>query len=129
MMFVKAVMFEDVEIATKILDNNSPKEQKALGRMVKNFDAVQWTAVGVDFVSNILVHKFRQNPKLLKILLDTGDKHIVEASPYDNVWGIKMGVNHKDILDETKWQGTNYLGVSLMNARKILRNETERNSQ
>ena len=37
------------------------------------------------------VAKFGQNPALAKLLLDTGDRVLVEAAPRDRIWGIGMG--------------------------------------
>ena len=42
MMHQKAVLFGDDAMATKILKSSDPKEQKALGRMVSNFDPDKW---------------------------------------------------------------------------------------
>ena len=42
MMYQKAVLFNDSKIAQKILETDSPKEQKALGRKVSNFDDLVW---------------------------------------------------------------------------------------
>ena len=37
-----AVLFQDTDIAEQILQSSSPKEQKALGREVHNFDLNEW---------------------------------------------------------------------------------------
>lgn len=42
MMYQKAILFKDSAIAAKILKTTSPKEQKALGRQVSNFDNDIW---------------------------------------------------------------------------------------
>lgn len=120
MMFYKAIVFEDESSLIAIMSTNSPREQKALGRKVKNFNQDKWESVCLDLITNVLVAKFSSDKELKKILLETGNKVIVEASPYDRVWGIGMGVEHKDILDQTKWDGKNFLGVCLMNAREKL---------
>lgn len=44
MMHQKAVLFEDDAITSQILTSKDPKEQKALGRMVTNFDPDKWTS-------------------------------------------------------------------------------------
>lgn len=121
MMFYKALVFKDKESLIKIMSTNLPREQKALGRKVKGFDQAVWEATCVDFVTESLVAKFTADHYLLEVLMETGDKIIVEASPYDKVWGIGMGVDHPNILDESKWDGKNLLGVCLMNARAIIR--------
>ena len=37
-----------------------------------------------------LLNKFKGSKKLLKLLLSTGDKYIVEAADYDNKFGIRL---------------------------------------
>ena len=49
------------------------------------------------------------------------DKKLVEASPYDKVWGIAMSVDDPDILDETKWRGENLLGMILTQVREVIK--------
>ena len=39
---VLAVLFKDDATAAKIMNSDSPKEQKALGRQVENYDGVVW---------------------------------------------------------------------------------------
>ena len=56
------------------------------------------------------------------LLIKTGIKVLVEASPYDAIWGIGMGELDPDATDETKWKGQNLLGKSLMRVRGTLTN-------
>jgi len=42
MMVNKAEFFGDIEIQKLIMNSDDPKEQKILGRNVKNFDADKW---------------------------------------------------------------------------------------
>ena len=90
MMAEKARMFRDEETLAAILRSNSPREQKALGREVRGFDPDAWDRVcrGIVYVANL--EKFSQNPPLQRLLLDTGDRTIVEASPKDRIWGIGL---------------------------------------
>lgn len=77
-------------------------------------------------VDKILYQKFTQDEELKKILLDTGDRIIVEASPYDKVWGIAMGVDkYPAILDPKNWKGQNLLGQCLMRVRDKIRKEDD----
>lgn len=127
MMYNKAKVFNDTEIMKKVMETSSPREQKALGRQVKNFDADTWNKLAVDIVSRGCEAKFRQNPDLMEVLIADKDKYLVEASPYDTVWGIGMGEDNPDRFDESKWKGTNWLGIALMNARdRILEDSLER---
>lgn len=121
MMLLKAWRFGDTEAIAKVMKEKDPREQKKIGRAVKNFDEANWEKFALEKFPTVLRAKFEQVPGYEKILLDTGDKTIVEASPFDEVWGIKMGVNNPDILDETKWRGKNLLGICLMKTRDAIR--------
>jgi ribA/ribD-fused uncharacterized protein len=100
--------------------------------MVKNFDAEAWNAVSRGFVYEANMAKFGQNEDLLQYLLATGDRELVEASPYDRIWGIGIGLpardpaNREKLLDKSQWRGTNWLGEVLMKVRRDIRNETGR---
>lgn len=120
MMAEKARVFGDDDIRQKMLACNDPKEIKALGRQVKNFDAETWRRVSPDIVVKGNLHKFRQNPELCQFLLDTGEKILVEASPYDTIWGIGMQESESGVDNPENWKGTNSLGFALMEVRGIL---------
>lgn len=120
MMYMKAVTFKDFDIADKILNETVPKKIKALGRKVKNFKNKKWNSVKFDIVKEGNIYKFSQNKDLKKALRDTGDKILVEASPYDRIWGIGMGRSNPDVYDPSKWKGQNLLGKALMDVREYL---------
>ena len=44
-----------------------------------------------------------------------------EASPRDRIWGIGMGSKHIDVYDQSKWRGTNLLGIELMKVRNYIK--------
>jgi ribA/ribD-fused uncharacterized protein len=67
-----------------------------------------------------LVSKFTQDSYSLQCLLDTEDSIIVEASPYDKVWGIGMKKDDPRATDPSQWDGQNLLGIVLMKARDII---------
>ncbi len=123
MMYKKALLFEDEEVANAIMRTQNPMEQKALGRKVRGFDKDKWEAVCRDYVYEGNYAKFTQNPELLEELETYGDREIVEASPEDAIWGIGMHERHPDILDKSKWQGTNWLGEAIMRVRETLKEE------
>lgn len=120
MMFYKALWFNDEDKLIKIMSTHSPKEQKRLGRQVSGFNQEIWENRIVSVFTQVLCDKFSIK-ELTPILLDTDKKTIVEASPFDTVWGIGLGVDSYDILDENKWKGKNLLGICLMQARDILK--------
>lgn len=119
-MWEKAKFFNDEETAHKILITPNPSENKALGRKVKGFDADIWSKVSYDIMFAVNFEKFNQNHDLKYILLSTDDKIIVEASPYDKIWGIGLYWDTDDCLDEANWDGLNLLGKALMDVREIL---------
>lgn len=124
-MWEKAKFFGDDEIAELILHTQNPKEAKALGRKVRGFDAERWM-IGSYIVMMAVNHaKYNQNPRLKKILLATGDKTLVEASPYDKIWGIGLSENDDRCLDEHQWQGMNLLGKALIEVRYQLKEEND----
>jgi len=122
MMAMKADTFGDKESLKKIMATEDPREQKALGRKVKGFKPETWDKLAKAFVYRANLSKF-SNPILKQILLNTGDKELVEASPYDKIWGIGMSETDPDRLDKTKWKGTNWLGEVLMQVRDTLKKQ------
>jgi ribA/ribD-fused uncharacterized protein len=123
MMWEKAMLFGDKASAEEVLKTRNPKLQKEIGRGVKGYVDAEWNAVREQLVFNILVDKFTQNESMLLALLKTGDTIIVEASPYDKVWGIGLGENDPRAKDPAQWQGTNLLGKVLTELREILKYE------
>lgn len=121
MMFEKARLFQDREIEQLIMNCNVPKEIKSLGRKVKNFDETIWNEVKYTIVVNGNYYKFMGNSKLRKFLLSTQEKILVEASPYDAIWGIKMDERDLNSLFPEKWQGENLLGFALMEVRNEIK--------
>lgn len=120
MMAEKARVFHDLETWGKIMLSSSPKEIKALGREVRNFDAEQWLTVSKDIVVKGNLYKFAQNKDMLDFLKNTGDKILVEASPCDTIWGIGMSERDEGVEDPHNWKGSNLLGFALMEVRDEL---------
>lgn len=112
-MWEKARHFNDFKTADEILRTPNPRENKKLGRQVKNFNAETWMINSYSIMVGVNICKFAQNDELYKVLLSTDDKILVEASPYDKIWGIGIGKDDDDCLDESKWQGMNLLGRAL----------------
>ena len=125
MMASKAQLFGDEEIRKEILKCNDPKQIKALGRKVRGFDQGVWDKFKYAIVLNGNWLKFSQNRELREFLLSTGDSVLVEASPYDNIWGIRLSVNSPEARDPFKWRGQNLLGFALMEVRDELRRVTQ----
>ena len=117
----KARLMRDEETREKILASTDPEEIKALGRQVRNFDEYRWQKHRMEIVVTGNLHKFIDNEDLKNFLLSTGDKILVEASPYDTVWGIGMKEDNMDCLNPRLWKGENLLGFALMDVRNKLK--------
>ncbi len=87
---------------------------------MKNFYGQLWAARCREIVTQGNIEKFRQHEPLRDFLLASSGSVIVEASPYDRIWGI--GLKHSDelALDPTKWRGGNLLDFVLMDVRSAL---------
>ncbi|KAK9780963.1 hypothetical protein AB5N19_07437 [Seiridium cardinale] len=148
MMHHKALLFGDVVTAADILKTGSPRKVKDLGRAVQGYDETTWNAnkerivrrgnvckftypvadselggeaekvwklgTGID-AKEIRASSFRQ------VLLCTGDRELVEASPFDAIWGI--GYREEDAEQNREKWGENLLGKALMAVREEFRKE------
>jgi len=121
MMFMKAHVFKDKKAMLELMSCSDPKKCKEIGRRVQGFDQEIWDKVSFDIVVNGNFHKFQQNFILYDKLYATGDKILVEASPYDRIWGVGLKEDDPRILDDKNWLGENRLGKALMSARTMLK--------
>lgn len=118
MMYQKAILFGDNDVATEILNESNPKNIKALGRKIKNFNQQEWNKNKFEIVIAGNFYKFTQNNILRDILLNTKDEIIAEASPLDKIWGI--GIDEKAAESGAGWKGENLLGKALMVVRDMI---------
>lgn len=121
MMAGKAKLFNDNEILARILKAETPNQAKSLGRKVKNFDPKIWDEHKYEIVKQGNFLKFSQNEKFKQFLISTNDKILVEASPYDAIWGIGMLETDSRAQNPSQWDGENLLGFALMEVRDELR--------
>lgn len=120
MMYAKAMLFGDTETAGKILEAQTPREQKELGRAVKNFDKDVWDQHARDIIYQGNYYKFTQNPHLWHVMEATEGKQLVEAAHYDPIWGIGLRADDPAAQDPAQWKGTNWLGGTLTKLRDDL---------
>jgi len=125
MMAHKALLFNDKKAYDLIISTKNPEEAKKEGRKVRNFVESVWEQHCFDIVVRGNYLKFSQNDDLKDFLLNTDDKILVEASPYDKIWGIGLSV--QDDMQRLKnpclWDGKNLLGFALMEVRERLLTE------
>jgi ribA/ribD-fused uncharacterized protein len=117
----KAVHFGDKETADLILAEENPKEQKKLGRAVKNFNPKIWEDISYDVMLQGLYAKFSVEG-MKYVLLDTGDAFIREDAPYDEFWGTGLSCDEA-LKGEKVARGKNNLGKALMETRRKIREE------
>jgi ribA/ribD-fused uncharacterized protein len=125
MMVSKALLFNDQVSAEAILKEKQPSSQKSLGRSIKNFNEKIWdeNKLNVVFLGNYL--KFTSSDELKEILLKTGNTLLVEASPFDKIWGIGLGMTDPRKEDESLWRGQNLLGICITGVREKIKKEID----
>ncbi len=120
MMAEKARLFADKAMLEEIVAAKSPALAKKLGRYVANFDDQIWLQHRWDIVVRGNLAKFSQHDDLKAFLLHTGERILVEASPFDRIWGIGMAMSNPDAEKPENWSGLNLLGFALMEVRNTL---------
>jgi ribA/ribD-fused uncharacterized protein len=123
MMAGKALAFGDEDVFNAIMLATNPRDHKALGRQVRNFDADVWNQVAREIVYEGNIAKFTSTDTFKDYLLGTDDLYMVEGAIYDAVWGVKLAWDDPKIEDPANWQGTNWLGETLMRVRSTLNTE------
>ena len=119
-MAAKAACFGDMETLTAIMATDKPFEQKKLGRLVKGFDPAIWDRLSRDVMFRANFAKYTQHRGLMQKLFDTGDTTIVEASPWDKLWGIGLEASDPRAKSRETWLGKNWLGEVLTELRNGL---------
>jgi ribA/ribD-fused uncharacterized protein len=125
MMAEKARIFNDPDSLREIMRAKDPADQKRLGRNVKNFIKDKWEKVARGAVYQSNYAKFKQNKDLRDALFTTKGTTLVEASPYDQIWGIGLKMNDERALSRKTWKGKNWLGEVLTQVREDLMKEEE----
>lgn len=111
MMYKKAMLFNDLDTANKIMNTSSPSSQKKLGRKVKNYVEKEWDSVRYEIVKKGLIEKFTQNENLKRFIISHKGYQMVEVNPKDIIWGV--GYSESDALENIDDWGQNLLGKIL----------------
>ena len=126
MMYFKALVFakgefreENIKMAEYILSLNNQKTIREQGRKIKGYDEKIWNEWRYKIVLNGNYLQFSQDENMKKILIETGDREIVEAAWYDKIWGI--GFRETDAVKNKENWGLNLLGKALMETRSLLK--------
>lgn len=107
------------DVQKLIIAQNSPMTAKMKSKPYRNQSRSDWDKVRVNVMRWCLRVKLVQNwDKFGQLLLDTGDKAIVEDSSKDDFWGAIPTDDHELI-------GVNALGRLLMELRENLKNNPD----
>jgi len=98
------------EIRQLVQAAKSAHDAQKIARENKDFRRPDWDEIKVSVMKEILLAKVAQHPYVMKKLMETGDREIIEDSWRDNYWG--WGV---------KKDGLNKLGKLWMEVREEIR--------
>ena len=121
MMAMKAKLFNDAAALDIIMGTDNPKVQKAAGRTVQGFNQTIWEQNAKLYVYRANYAKFTQNKDAQQWLMATNGTTLVEASPWDKIWGIGLDANDPKAQDRATWQGTNWLGEIVTQVREDIK--------
>lgn len=132
MMSEKALLFGDLKSYAAIMQEPDPGKCKKLGRGVSGFDSKIWDDAAREIVWHGSLGKLQSDIEIVDALLSTGNAVLIEASPYDDVWG--AGMKKENLLNvdgglkvpPQAWhkagstaQAKNHLGFILMAVRDL----------
>ena len=121
-MYRKAKLFGADKIAEQILKAQTPKACKDLGRSREiPFDDKVWYENRERIYKEVLLDKFSSSDTIMAQLTYTMGKTLVEASPYDKIWGIGLSADDPRAENPNEWKGLNLLGKVLMEVREELK--------
>ena len=83
------------------------------------YDERRWKEVAYKECYRGLFEKFNQNENLRRVLVNTGNKTLVESS-YDKIWGTGIPLSDPACLDRTKWYNPGIMSKLLMDIRQEL---------
>lgn len=115
--FKKAMRHGKILLANKIARTRNPVVVKRLSKKIQ--PSKEWRQVEQDIMAELLMAKFSQNGDLAKVLLQTGEKQLHEATT-DRIWAIGCGLSSRALTNE-EWKGKDLLGQLLENTREAIR--------
>ena len=118
----KAKYFKDSITMAQILSTKDALESKLLDRDIIGYDERRWKEVAYKECYAGLFEKFAHNEELKRVLINTGNKTLVESS-YDKIWGTGIPLNDPSCLDQSKWYSPGILSKLLMDIRSKLNHD------
>lgn len=134
MMSEKALLFNDLKMYQAIMNEPDPDRCKKLGRQVKGFVGHIWDEAFPEILFHGNLGKLQSDIEIVDALLETGNAVLIEASPFDDIYG--AGMRKEDLLKpdgtlktppqnwhkkDSERQAENNLGFILMGIRDLFR--------
>lgn len=111
--YFQAQKFAGTEHEEAVRRAYTPKMAAEIGRDRRRPLRSDWEAVKDEIMFQGVLHKFEAHAELRELLLATGEEEIIEDAPHDYYWGIGRDGS-----------GKNQLGITLMQVRSRLRQQT-----
>jgi ribA/ribD-fused uncharacterized protein len=121
LMYSKAILFGDQEVALKILRARLPYQAREWGRRVRGFSEATWAEHRERIIFETNQAKFVGLPALGDYLVSTWPQVLVQASALDAVWSSGLDLEDRSLPHPAHWPGLNLVGFSLMRVRENLR--------
>ena len=112
----QAMKTQDEEWIDKVLNETTPGRAKRLTYTPDFPLRSDWDKIKREVMYKVVLAKFAQNPELMAKLKCTGNAVLIERNTHhDNIWGDCTcgGLKCEGI------EGTNWLGIILMNVRRV----------
>ena len=85
--YQKAAYFKDEETQNKIKQSNNMNHIMLMARRIQGVNEEEWRTVFHDIAYKGIYEKFKQNDVFSHKLVETGQKTLLNMSPYDSFWG------------------------------------------
>ncbi len=105
--------FVDPNIVREILRQKDPIDAKYLAHKNSSYLRDDWDSIKLKVMVKIIEAKLAQNPEVRTILMNTGNKILIEESPDDSNWGMIW-------TQDNTLEGRNWAGRILMTRRQKL---------
>lgn len=121
----KAVMYERMDIATRLIHLKTGSEQRRCGKVVLVDD--RWIDERVNIMREILRCKLHNVPQYGEWLAKTTEM-IVEAVPYDQFWSSGLSKQEAIKSDPSTYPGKNVMGQLHIEMRNLLKQHQRQNA-
>ena len=85
--YFQAQKFNDVAYQEKIRQAKTPRIAARMGRDLTKQIRLDWEAVKLSIMRDVIREKFKQHADIRQILISTGDAIIIEHTANDSYWG------------------------------------------